>query len=162
MLFRLDDSDTKVTLNGTSFDDGPTLAWRADNLGDDDHQLWVIIRSLQQNGSVAVDYFEYVVPLLHLVTRIVFRKVSAFRVENSSGNGFDPLWAGPNATNVPKEAIIVDSSSPDIVFSTPSMWSSADDPQYYRRSLSYTTQAGASLSFSFDGVAIWYDCVSYA
>ena len=96
-----------------------------------------------------------------LSQELCYIRISAFRVENSSGNGFDPLWAGPNATNVPKEAIIVDNSSPDIVFSTPSMWSSADDAQYYRRSLSYTTQAGASLSFSFDGVAIWYDCVPY-
>ena len=89
-------------------------------------------------------------------------KSFAFRVENSSGNGFDLLWAGPNATNVPKDAIIVDNTSPDIFFSKPSIWSRAsDNTQYYKRSSSYTTQAGASLSFSFDGVAIWYDRVSY-
>ena len=88
-------------------------------------------------------------------------RISAFRVEISSGNGFDLLWAGPNATNVPKEAIIVDNYSPDIVYSTPSMWSSVHDAQYYRESLSHTTQPGASLSFSFDGVAIWYDYISY-
>ena len=88
-------------------------------------------------------------------------RTSAFRVETSSGNGFDLLWAGPNATNVPKEAIIVDNSSPDIVYSTSSMWSSVHDAQSHRESLSYTTQPGATLSFSFDGVAIWYDCVSY-
>lgn len=85
----------------------------------------------------------------------------AFRVENLSGRGFDLLSAGPNAMNVPKEAIIVDNSSPDIIFSNPSLWGSANNVQYYRRSLSYTTQAGASLNFSFDGVAIWYDFVSY-
>ena len=86
---------------------------------------------------------------------------SAFRVENSFGNGFDTLWAGPNATNVPKEAIIVDNTSPDVVFSDPSMWSSGVYYSVYNKSVSYTTQAGASLSFSFDGIAIWYDCVSY-
>ena len=91
----------------------------------------------------------------------MFRKVSAFRVENSSGTGSDLRWAGPNATNVPKEAIIVDNSSQDIVFSNPSMWDSADSVQYYGGSESYTHQAGASLNFSFDGVAIWYDRVSY-
>ena len=87
--------------------------------------------------------------------------ISAFRIENSSGNGFDLSKAGPNAMNVPKEAIIVDNSSRDVVFSNPSMWSSADDAQYYRKSLAFTTQAGASLSFSFEGVAIWYGCVTY-
>ena len=86
---------------------------------------------------------------------------SAFRLNNSSGNGFDPLWAGPNATNVPKEAITVDDTSPDVVFSNPSTWSSGVYYSVYRRSVSYTTQAGASLSFSFDGIAIWYGCVSY-
>ena len=100
-------------------------------------------------------------PYSTLSQELCSNRISDFRLENSSGNGFDPLWAGPNATNVPKEAIIVDNSSPDIVFSTPSMWSSFDDASYYRRSLSSTTQAGASLSFSFDGVAIWYDCVPY-
>ena len=88
-------------------------------------------------------------------------RIPAFRVENSSGNGFDPLMAGPNARNIPKEAIIVDNTSPYVVFSDPSMWSSASYSPNYNRSLSYTTKAGASLSFSFDGVAIWYDYISY-
>src|SRR5258706_8142677 len=86
-------------------------------------------------------------------------RLFAFSIENSSGNGFDLLWAGPNATNVPKEAIVVDNSSPDIIFnSIDYLW---------RRShgvsgdILSTNQAGAWLSFSFEGVAIWYDCVSY-
>jgi hypothetical protein len=63
--------------------------------------------------------------------------------------------------NVPKEAVIVDNSSPDIIFSSRPQWGSADDVQYYNRSLAFTTQTGASLSYSFDGVAIWYDYVSH-
>ena len=55
----------------------------------------------------------------------------------------------------------MDNSSPDVVLSDPSMWSGIDSAQYYRRSLWYTNQAGASLSFTFDGIAIWYECVSY-
>ena len=74
-----------------------------------------------------------------------------------SGKGFDVLLAGPNATNVPNEAIIVDNSNPDVV----SMWMSSDDIKCYGSSFSYTANAGASLSFSFDGVAIWYDCIYY-
>ena len=87
--------------------------------------------------------------------------IFASRVENSSGAGFDLLWAGPNATNVPKEAIIVDSSSPDIVFSNASQWSIYSTSRCYRKSMSRTNETGASLSYSFNGVAIWYDCVSY-
>ena len=58
MQFLLDVNRTVVSLNGTSFDEGSKLLWNADNLGDVDHQLWVVVDSLQQNGSVAVDYFE--------------------------------------------------------------------------------------------------------
>ena len=61
-MFRLDNNDVRsVSLNGTNFDDGPALIWSAYNLGDGDHQLWAIVRGLKQNGSVMVDYFEYVV-----------------------------------------------------------------------------------------------------
>ena len=72
MQFLLDVNSMIVPFNGTDLDDGPKLVWNADNLGHGDHQLLVYVNSLQQNGSVAVDYFEYVVPLLHFVTRIVF------------------------------------------------------------------------------------------
>ena len=96
-------------------------------------------------------------PLLRLSQKLCTDDLTTSRVENSSGRGFDLLWAGPNATNVPKEAVIVDNSSPDIVFSNPSQWASADNVQFYKRSLWYTNTAGASLNYSFDGVAIWYD-----
>jgi hypothetical protein len=64
---------------------------------------------------------------------------TAFRVENSFGQGFNLLWDGPNATNVPIEAVIVDDSSPDIIFSNLSQWGSADNVQYYKQSLAFTT-----------------------
>jgi hypothetical protein len=67
LQFRLDTNNTIVSLNGTNFNDGPTHVWNANNLGDEDHQLLVVVNSLQQNGVVAVDYFEYVIPLLHFV-----------------------------------------------------------------------------------------------
>ena len=68
-----------MSLNGTNFGDGSKLVWDADNLGDGDHQLNVVVNSLPQNGSVAVDYFEYVVPSLHFVTRIVFQQDFCFQ-----------------------------------------------------------------------------------
>ena len=79
MLFRLDGNDANVVLNGTNFDDGPALVWSADNLEDGDHQLYLVVGRLQQNGSVAVDYFEYVLPLLCFVTRIVLQQLCCFQ-----------------------------------------------------------------------------------
>ena len=78
MQLRLDVNTTIVLLNGANFDNGPKLIWNVDNLGDGDHQVLVYANSLQQNGIVAVDYFEYVLPLLHVVTRIVFQQDFCF------------------------------------------------------------------------------------
>ena len=100
-------------------------------------------------------------PYSTLSQELCSNRISAFRLENSSGNGFDPLWAGPNATSVPKEAIIVDDSSRDVVFSSYPKWNRYTHPLYYEGTFSYANDPGASLNFSFDGVAIWYDCVSY-
>ena len=72
MQFRLDGINSNVPLTGTNFDNGHTTVFIADNLGDGDHQLFVYIISLEQNGTVAVDYFEYVIPSLHSVTRVIF------------------------------------------------------------------------------------------
>ena len=78
--FRLDGNITSMSLNDTNFDSGPTLVWNANNLRDADHQLYVYVNSLQENGSIVVDYLEYVVPSLHFVTRIVFQDESCFQV----------------------------------------------------------------------------------
>jgi len=79
------------------------------------------------------------------------------RIENSSGGGFDLLWAGPNATNVPREASIVDITPSDVVFSDASQWKYIIGGNLYGQSGLVTTTPGASLSFAFDGVAVWYD-----
>ena len=79
MLFRLDGNDANMVLNGTNFDNGPALVWSAENLEDGDHQLYMLVGSLQQNGSVAVDYLEYVLPSLHFVTRAVFQQFCCFQ-----------------------------------------------------------------------------------
>ena len=63
-----------MSLNDANFSDGPTLVWSADSLGDADHQLYVYVYSLQQNGFFVVDYLEYVVPSLQFVTSIVFQQ----------------------------------------------------------------------------------------
>jgi len=60
-----------VQLNGTNVDAGPTLIWSAGGLEDGDHQFNILFEVPGPNGSLAVDYFEYVVPLLHFVTKKV-------------------------------------------------------------------------------------------
>ena len=155
------DGSGKTAVLSTNFDAGPKLVWSACCLGDGDHQLFVSLGLSPPDGSVAVDYFEYVVPYSTLSRKICSNRLCAFRVENLSGNGFDLLWAGPNATNVPKEAIIVDNSNPDIVFHTPSLWVRHVSARYFGGTMVSTSQPETSLSFSFEGVAIWYDFVSY-
>ena len=96
---------------------------------------------------------------------------TASRIENSSGNGFDLLSAGPTAQDVPPQAITVDNIDPTIVYHNQSLWlhrsyaRSRGVSDYglsdYGGSVSYTNTLGASLSLSFDGVAIWYDCVPH-
>jgi hypothetical protein len=84
----------------------------------------------------------------------------ASRIETPPGQGFDPLWAGPNATNVPQKAVVVDSTSPEIVFND-TVGSYPHDQlngtSYYGGSEAYAY----GLTYSFDGVAIWYDYTSY-
>ena len=78
------------------------------------------------------------------------------RLDNRFGTGFDPIWTGTNVTNVPKEAIIVDDRDTNIRLSNTSLWGvTTSNAQYYADSLLYTTAHGASLSYTFEGVAIW-------
>ena len=63
LQFRLDGNNKNIPLDGTNFANGPSPIYSYENLKDDDHQLFVYINSLQQNGTVAVDYFEYVILL---------------------------------------------------------------------------------------------------
>jgi len=83
LLFRLDGNNTNVSLNGTDFANGPTSIFSSGIMEEGDHQLLVYINSLQQNGTVngtvAVDYFEYVVPLLHSVTVISLQRPYCFQ-----------------------------------------------------------------------------------
>ena len=78
------------------------------------------------------------------------------RIQNDHDTGFDLLWVGPNATNVPKEAILVDSLSQDIQLSNSSQWQNSDDVRYYGRNSWQTNLHGASLTYTFEGVAIWF------
>lgn len=70
LVMRLDGVPTTTLLNGTTFDDGINPIYRADNMQDGDHQLVGQVTQLI-DGIFDLAYFEYVVPLLTSVTRIV-------------------------------------------------------------------------------------------
>jgi len=55
----------------------------------------------------------------------------------------------------------VDDSSLEIKYDTVVWTHPSNDVVYYTRSCSYTQIRGSSLSYAFDGVAIWYDYLSY-
>ena len=78
------------------------------------------------------------------------------RIKNDNNKGFDLSWAGPNATNIPKEAILVESLNQNIQLSNQSQWANTDDLRYHGRNNWYSNSHGASLKYTFDGVAIWY------
>ena len=113
-----------------------------------------------------MDYFEYGTCSTPSQVQCA-NNLAASRIESSSGDGFDLLSAGPTAQDVPPQAVIVDNIDPTIKYHDQSLWlrysySYSGDVSDYGGSLSYSETPGASLSFSFDGVAIWYDCVSHA
>jgi hypothetical protein len=66
MKFQLDGKDTYTQLNSTNPVDESNLAFGSETMEDGDHQLLGSIESLQQNGSITLDYFECVVPCMLL------------------------------------------------------------------------------------------------
>jgi len=77
------------------------------------------------------------------------------RLENRVDTNFNPISAGTNATSIPKEAIVVDSADTNIQLSDSTLWGSASDTQYHASSLLFSITNGASLTYTFEGVAIW-------
>ena len=70
LVMRLDGQPTTTLLDGTSYVDGITPIYRADNMQDGDHQLVGQVAQLR-DGTFDLDYFEYAVPLFTSVTRMV-------------------------------------------------------------------------------------------
>ena len=99
-------------------------------------------------------------PLLRSVPNIVSSNLTTFRIENSSGRGYDLLSAGPTSPDVPAQAVTVDNTSPDIILGNASQWELTGDVGCYQKTRTWSRVHGASLSYSFSGVAIWYDSIS--
>ena len=152
-----------VILNSTDAGTSTSLIFRVDNLTDGDHELVgsVWLHWAPELLFAAVDFIECVVSFMLLRHKNTLPNISPDRIENSSGGGFDLLNAGPNAKNVPEHAAIVDDNSLEIIYNNTSKWSHEGYIRCYERSFSYTSAPGGSLSYSFDGVAIWYGCLSH-
>ena len=148
-----------IPLNNTTCIDGITPQY-SKRMEDGDHQF---SGRIWQGGLFLMRHLECVCPCSTPSQVHCANNIPASRIEILSGAGFNLLSAGPTAQDVPAQAAIVDNTDPAIIYHDKSQWlESSDGVRDYRRSVSYTTAQGASLSYSFDGVAIWYDCVSHA
>ncbi|KAG8771248.1 hypothetical protein FRC12_003738 [Ceratobasidium sp. 428] len=119
------------------------LLWSRTGLGPGDHQI--ILSKEDGNGSnqVSMDYF---------------------RVESSNGTIVASL-AGPGASVVPKEAVIVDNTDNKIRYSGEweSIQSTPQTDSGYNRDVGFlqttvhrTKIPGAAATFTFVGAAVWY------
>ena len=148
-------------MNDTTCIDGVTPGL---SIKDGDHQLAGRVSQLNSGGfgAFVMEDFECVCPCSTPSQVYCANNISTSRIENSSGDGFDLLSAGPTAQSVPAQAVIVDNTDPSIIYHNKSQWRDySDGIRDYRRSVSYTNINGASLSYTFDGEAIWYDCISH-
>ena len=151
-----------IQLNSTVCIDGVRTKY-GENMEDGDHQLAGRLFQLNSWAGYYMDHLEYVYPRSTPSQVHSADNLAASRIENLSGDGFDLLSAGPTAQNVPAQAVIVDNTDPAVIYHNKSQWLDySDGVRDYRRSVSCTRTNGASLSYSFDGDAIWYDCVSHA
>jgi hypothetical protein len=147
----------QMDLGATDFVDGKTIFTIRD-LPDGDHQLFATtdVNPKTNSTDAWVDYIECVSPK----RPSVYPQVSfCSRLESSTGNGFDLIRAGTNASTVPKEAVLYDDTSPSIV--KIGEWTEISEVHYYDQSLAYSTTPGSHLTFTFTGVAVWYADGSY-
>ena len=80
---------------------------------------------------------------------------SGLRLENTAGTGFDPSFCGTNATSIPQKAVVVEDNDSSIQYSPSFQWAPELGPQYHADRTSGTTQNGTSVTFTFEGVAVW-------
>ena len=78
------------------------------------------------------------------------------RLENSAGTGFKPQNSDADATDVPQEAVVVEDTDSSIQY-LPShqYWNTSHNVEDHAFSLTGTNQSGTSLTFTFEGVAVW-------
>ncbi|KAG9082974.1 hypothetical protein FS749_006420 [Ceratobasidium sp. UAMH 11750] len=131
---RIGVGDDREDLVATNASTGPLQPlWSKAGLGPGDHQI--TIRHAGVSGRyVGLDYL---------------------RIE--SDHGFTPNTTGPAAASVPSEALTVDNTSPDLVYS--GNWTTVSSDTlwvYYGGSIAMSRNPGSTITFKFNGTAVWY------
>ncbi|CAE6351992.1 unnamed protein product [Rhizoctonia solani] len=112
------------------------LLWSKTGLGAGDHQI-VVTHGGQPGQVMGLDYFVV-----------------------ESDHGFTPSDTGPAASNIPREAIIVDDTHSDHFtysgWETQVLQSVMDDKLHYNNTMHRTKVPGSSVTFKFTGTAVWY------
>ncbi|KAF8759984.1 hypothetical protein RHS01_01369 [Rhizoctonia solani] len=148
------DGDDKgdMVLSNSSSTQYQQLLWSKANLGPGDHQI--VISNAGSGGQVmGLDYLVI-----------------------ESDHGFTSAGAGPAASSIPSEAIIVDDNDPNLItyigwdkivyVRSPSSinYLGSNLPSqpsrgrffYYKNTMHRTNQPGSFLTFKFNGTAVWY------
>ncbi|KAF8760330.1 hypothetical protein RHS01_01350 [Rhizoctonia solani] len=148
------DGDNKgdMVLSNSSSTQYQQLLWSKANLGPGDHQI--VISNAGSGGQVmGLDYLVI-----------------------ESDHGFTSAGAGPAASSIPSEAIIVDDNDPNVItyigwdkivyVRSPSSinYLGSNLPSqpsrgrffYYKNTMHRTNQPGSFLTFKFNGTAVWY------
>ncbi|KAG9096549.1 hypothetical protein FRC06_008552 [Ceratobasidium sp. 370] len=131
-----DDTGDLVAANAST--DPLQPLWSKTGLGPGDHQI--TIRHAGTSGRyIGLDYL---------------------RIE--SDHGFTPNMTGPAAASVPTQALIVDSTSPDLVYS--GNWTTVSSDTlwtYYGGSIAMSRHPGSTVIFKFNGTAVWYFAATF-
>ncbi|KAF8599934.1 hypothetical protein BDV93DRAFT_525773 [Ceratobasidium sp. AG-I] len=138
-----DHGSASVAIDGARWDEvnstAPSLQtqqllWSKTGLGTGDHQI-VISHIGTQGQYIGLDYL---------------------RIE--SNHGFVPDKSGPAASSIPSGAFIVDDTDPSVSYS--SNWTIVESGlwwgAYYGNSLHATRHPGSTVTFKFNGTAVWY------
>ncbi|KAG8736762.1 hypothetical protein FRC12_017465, partial [Ceratobasidium sp. 428] len=117
------------------------LLWSRTGLGPGDHQIILTREDKYGSSQISMDYF-----------RIV-----------SSNSTIVPSLAGPGASVVPKEALIVDDTDNSISYSggweliqSPTAAISPRNVCFFQNTIHRTTIPNATANFTFVGTAVWY------
>ncbi|KAF8602901.1 hypothetical protein BDV93DRAFT_508911 [Ceratobasidium sp. AG-I] len=117
------------------------VLWTGTNLVEGDHQIIITRDADSSDWWTTLDYLQL---------RILF-----FRVSNP--DDWRPSLMGPGAASIPEGAFLIDDDHSHVNYQ--GTWSAMDstDRSFFFGGLEHTTTTpGDSLTFSFNGTAVWY------
>ncbi|CAE6477596.1 hypothetical protein ACGC1H_002378 [Rhizoctonia solani] len=130
------DQTGEVVLSNASSLQYQKLLWSKYNLGPGDHQI-IISHAGTDGQYIGLDYFVI-----------------------ESDHGFTPSQAGPAASSIPSEAVTIDDNDLTYVSYSagwdPAVQTSQYHAFHFKNTMHRTSQPGASVSFKFNGTAVWY------